>query len=436
MTAHSLRGGAVSWRGRLIYWRTVKRGSFLLASIVLLLAALSACGGGGGGSEALPFGLESEVIATGGSANTANGMTFAPDGRLFYGEQYEGTILIVNADGTLQPTPFAQLTVADYLQLDWGLTGLALDPDFEDNGYVYAFYMEPAGDAASGNPLAQPKLVRFTDDNGIGTDQTLISDDFPVTDAVHPGYNGGGGIGFGPDGHLYIAIGDYDIKPEEGTTAQDLSTPIGKMLRVDKETGEAPDDNPFVDDEDADPRVYAYGFREPFDFTFDADSGTLYGTDNTPNTCEELNVIEAGGNYSWPDVGDFPFADCAAGEGIQAIYHLAREGTEPESFLSLVEVSGLEFLQGSTYGQLTDGLMVCEGQASVVNDKRSPGVLRRLTLSSPEQVTASDIIVRDCKGDVAVSPDGVIYYSNATEIRRLIDKPAGDDDEGQVVPSR
>jgi glucose/arabinose dehydrogenase len=261
-------------------------------------------------------------------------------------------------------------------------------------------------------------LVRFTDAGGKGEDETVISDDFPPTSADHPGYNAQGNIHLGPDKMLYVSLGDYD----DPTQVQDLSNPIGKLLRIDPETGEAPADNPFVDDPEADPRIYAYGFREPFDFTFNANNDALYGTDNTPDTCEELNIIEPGENYGWPDVGDFPFADCSAGDQVDAIFHFAREGTEPESFLSLVEVSGLAFVPGLRYPSLGDSLFACEAQWSAVNNVVTNGVLRRLIMALPaaDAVTQSDIIVKDCKGDVETAPDGTLYYSNATEIRRLL----------------
>ncbi len=89
--------------------------------------------------------------------------------------------------------------------------------------------------------------------------------------------------------------------------AQDLSTPLGKMLRVNKENGEAPPDNPLFDHAGADPRIFAYGFSGAFNFAFHPRTGQIYGVDGSA-TCEELNVIEAGGNYDWPDFA--PFGSC------------------------------------------------------------------------------------------------------------------------------
>lgn len=440
------------------------RGVAALPIFLILTGLMTACGDGG--ETELPFGLQTEVVT---NADHASDIVFAPDGRMFFAEQYTGAIRVVSPDGRLQEEPFAQVTVANWLNLDWGLTGLALHPDFQNNHYVYAFYTSvagaagsaagtaaivsavppasgPGGDSAQASPAplppggatftptpapggetgtpaptqeaprGQPLLVRFTDTNGTGLSETVISDDFPITSKDHPGYNGQGNIHFGPDGMLYLSLGDYD----DPNQVQDLSTPVGKLLRLNAETGEAPPDNPLVNNPSADPRIYAYGFREPFDFTFSA-TGEIFGTDNTTVSCEELNLIRPGENYGWPDVGEFPYPDCSAGDQVDAIYHFARDGKEPNEFLAFVEVSGLAFAPGSRYPSLGDSLFACESQISAVENTVTNGVLKRLVVApNADSVSQSDVIEKDCKGDVEAAPDGTLYYSNATEIRRLL----------------
>jgi len=389
---------------------------------IFVLAVTAACGSSSTSDSSGPkfaFGLSAQVVASGTDAASVRAMEFAPDGRMFYAEQFSGDIRIVLADGTLQAAPFANLQVANYLDLDWGLTGLALDPQFATNHFVYAFYTAPVGDN-----IGKPTIARFTDNNGTGQGQRVISSDFPQTYPNHQGYNANGDLHFGPDGYLYASVGDYDqgsAKPAEGGHPElinDLSSPVGKLLRLDKADGSAAPGNPFAAQAGADPRVFASGFREPFSFTFDPVSASIYGTDNTPDTSEELNVIAAGKSYGWPTVWTFPFADCTSGQGAQPIYNFAREGQNPGDFLSFVETQGISFLKNSTYSQLTDGLVVCESQKSVVNEKPSPGALVRFVLSSPTTVASSDIIVPDCKGD-AYAHNGVVYYSDATQLLKL-----------------
>jgi glucose/arabinose dehydrogenase len=177
--------------------------------------------------------------------------------------------------------------------------------------------------------------------------------------------------------------------------------------------------------------VFAAGFREPFSFTFDPTTGAIYGTDNTTVSCEELNVIKPGKNYGWGTMGDFPFGNCAAGTGEQPIYNYAREGMQPGDFLSFVETQGITVLKGSKYTQLTDGIVACESQKSVVQEKSSPGALVRMLITGTT-VSATDIIVRDCKG-TAYAHNGEIYYSNATQLIKLTQAAAGTG--GNQVPS-
>ena len=94
-------------------------------------------------------------------------MAFAPDGRLFYGEQFTGNIRVITAEGELLEEPFAQMELALYIE--WGLTGLALDPDFETNHYVYVFLTEPIDPET---PISRPLVVRFTEQNNQGTEPT------------------------------------------------------------------------------------------------------------------------------------------------------------------------------------------------------------------------------------------------------------------------
>jgi glucose/arabinose dehydrogenase len=391
-----------------------------VALFFALWLLLSGCAG----DKELPFGLESQVAAP---ADRATVMAFAPDGRIFFGEQFSGAIRIIGADGQAQAEPFAQVETTSYIGQDWGLTGLALDPGFANNHFVYAFYtalVKPADPApAEGaspaaaplGPIAKPVLVRFRDDNGVGVELTVVSDAFPETSPVHGDFNANGQIHFGPDGYLYASVGDYDIFGDERDRLRNLGNPIGKLLRIDAATGQAAPANPFAADPSADPRVFAYGFREPFDFAFHPESGRIYGTDNTTVSCEELNIIGPGMDYSWPDVGAFPFPDCAAGGGVDPIYIFTKEGSTPGEFLgSFVEVSGIDFVSEDEYPQLGNGLLACE---------LGTGVLRRLVLSGPnlDQVTASDVLTTDCKRDVSVGPDGTIYYSTDSEIRRLVE---------------
>jgi glucose/arabinose dehydrogenase len=389
----------------------------------LLLVLASACGGGVDNPQATaspsptalptpPFGLQSQVVV---SADRPTALTFAPDGRIFFAEQYSGNIRVISADGKLQADPFATLEVANWVPLDWGLTGLAVDPDFATNHYLYAFYTSAVEQGPV--PIGKPVLVRFTDQNGHGADQKVIVEDLPQTLKDHQGFKANGKIHFGPDGLLYMTVGDYDYGKTAGPDGKppgtDLSTPLGKMLRINKD-GTAPSNNPFAGRSGVDPRIFAYGFSTAFEFTIDPSSGRIYGTDSDAS-CEELFQITAGGNYGWPDVGDFPFSDCYAGRQVKPIHLFALEGMKGGDFLSGVVTSGLAFASASKYPQVGDFLLACESKT---------GYLQQLTLNqgtgTGDQVNEGRPLVYDCKRGVARSPDGTIYYSNDTDVRILL----------------
>jgi glucose/arabinose dehydrogenase len=225
-----------------------------------------------------PADFEVSVIAEGISQPVA--LAISPDGRLFV-TQKTGEIRVVY-QGVVQPTPFAALEV--HTDSENGLLGITVDPNFEDNGYIYAF--------ASVSPDEQ-QIVRFTDVNGVGTDPTIIRDQLPTTGTIHAG----GGLKFGPDGKLYFSIGDNANAPN----AQDLGTLSGKLCRINND-GSTPPDNPFTTPTGSPRAVYALGFRNPFRFCFAPDGRVFVmdvGSDGSQRR-EEINIVYAGDNCGWP----------------------------------------------------------------------------------------------------------------------------------------
>ena len=131
---------------------------------ISLLSLALACGDSG---EENPFNVRSELVTI---ASNPIAMAFAPDGRLFYNEQYSGNVRIVTPDGELQEEPFLQVEI--FPQWEWGLIGLALDPEFEANHYVYVFFMEPVTQTEE-TSIAKPVVMRFTDLDGRGSTPEL-----------------------------------------------------------------------------------------------------------------------------------------------------------------------------------------------------------------------------------------------------------------------
>ena len=358
--------------------------------------------------------VPAEVVVS--RANFPANLAFAPDGRLFYTENCFFDVRIITPDDRLLPRPFAHVDAAGCQ--DWGLTGLALDPDFESNGYVYVHYME----LVSADPMvAKPVVMRFTDVGNVGTDPTIILDDTPLTDPAEEPRHAAGNIHFGPDGYLYINIGDMQIGTMDDLSdvtnaAQDLSTLKGKILRVNKSDGSAAPDNPFVDDPEADPRIFAYGLRNSYDFTFHGKTGQLYATENGPDRCDELNIIEAGKNYGWPVL--YEPDSCDVPIGVQPIYWFTfHEGASPWNHNGTASPVGIEYIDGDIFPSLGDSMLACQFRN---------GKMIHLKLGGEAQDEVvnffgfGEIIRPECGLDIAISPLGVIYYSNTNTILRLV----------------
>jgi len=217
------------------------------------------------------------------------GLSLAPDGRVFYNELEAGRIRIINPSWQLSPTPFCQIPVA-VLGGEQGLLGLTLDPDFSSNRYVYVYY------TASGATMN--RVARYTESNGVCTNETTILDNLPVSET-----HNGGIIKFGPDGKLYVIIGDA----RNPANAQDPTSLAGKILRVNAD-GSAPPDNPFFSNANSNAnsnakKIFSYGHRNSYGFTFHPQTNDLWESENGPNDNDEINRVVAGGNYGWPTWG-------------------------------------------------------------------------------------------------------------------------------------
>jgi glucose/arabinose dehydrogenase len=204
-------------------------------------------------------------------------LAFAPDGRAFFTEKQTGKIRVIDPNGSVLSTPFATLPVDGAAEM--GLLGLALHPDFTKEPWVYAYY----SDARDGHN----HLVRIrAEGNTGGAPQNLLTLMPTVT-----GYHNGGDLAFGADGTLFVAVGEGHVADR----AQDPSSLGGKILRLNDD-GSVPADNPLG----ADSPVYAMGIRNSFGLCVARD-GTLWETENGPDAWDELNRIEPGANYGWPD---------------------------------------------------------------------------------------------------------------------------------------
>lgn len=210
-------------------------------------------------------------------------MTFAPDGRLFICEQV-GTVRVIK-NGAILSDPFVSLPVSSVGER--GVLGLAFDPNFAANHYVYIYY-------TATTPAIHNRLSRFVanGDTAVAGSETVLLD-LPNLSATN---HNGGHLRFGPDGKLYIGVGENAV----GQNAQSLNTVLGKMLRINSD-GSIPSDNPFFNSTTGINRaIWALGLRNPFSFSFDPATGVLFINDVGQSTWEEIDEGVRGANYGWP----------------------------------------------------------------------------------------------------------------------------------------
>lgn len=223
-------------------------------------------GSGVTGPLALPPGFASVIVASGITGATA--MEVASDGRVFVCEQ-TGTLRIVK-DGAFVAQPFVKLEVDS--QWERGLIGVALDPDFEKNGYVYVNSVAP-------RPYPHHRLSRFTARGDVavrGSEVVLFDgDDQTKMGGVIPAGHQGGAIHFGKDRKLYVALGEQTA----GVPAQRMDSLLGKLLRLNPD-GSIPEDNPFFETARGKYRaIWALGLRNPFSFAVQPGTGRIFIND-------------------------------------------------------------------------------------------------------------------------------------------------------------
>ena len=218
-------------------------------------------------------------------------------GLIFITEQ-GGVIYAFSANNSQQADIFLDIT--DRVNRggnEEGLLGLAFDPDYQENGYFYVYY-------SADNPR-RSVLSRFSLDEE-NTDVADPQSEVIIMEIEQPYSNHNGGqLAFGPDGYLYIGLGDGGSAGDPQGNGQNLGTILGSILRIDVSglsapgDYEIPADNPFVDTEGARAEIWAFGLRNPWRFSFDLEAGLLWAGDVGQNLWEEIDIIAKGANYGW-----------------------------------------------------------------------------------------------------------------------------------------
>ncbi len=222
-------------------------------------------------------------------------------GRLYVVEQ-GGTVRVVGSDGTVLPTPFLDISSEVSAGGERGLLGLAFHPSYASNGLFYVDYTDRDGNTV----VAEMRRAANAPDRAdTGTERVLLRVEQP-----YPNHNGGM-LAFGPDGYLYVGLGDGGSGGDPQNRAQDLGTLLGKILRIDVDGRDpglgyaVPASNPFVGKAGVRPEIWLSGVRNPWRFSFDAKTGDLWVGDVGQSTWEEVDRMTAasgggaGANLGW-----------------------------------------------------------------------------------------------------------------------------------------
>ena len=221
----------------------------------------------------------------------------AGDDRLFATEQSGRVLAFANNEDTNESEVFLDRRgQVNDSGSEEGLLGLAFDPRFQDNGYLYVYY--------SASAPRRSVVSRF----GLGDDGRRADPDseLVIMEIEQPFRNHNGGqLAFGPDGFLYIGLGDGGSAGDPMGHGRNASTLLGSILRIDVSAANVaspytiPSDNPLLGDVDARGEIWAYGLRNPWRFTFDRETGELWAGDVGQNSLEEVDLVERGGDYGW-----------------------------------------------------------------------------------------------------------------------------------------
>ena len=276
----------------------------------------------------LPAGFTESAVVSGLNAPTA--MDFSPDGRLFVLEQ-SGNVKLVHGDGTT----WTALHLSTDSSGERGLLGLAFDPAYATNHYIYLYYTSTVSGPVSWASGVHNQISRFTVDDS-NPQQPVFANEAPILDlnSLNASNHNGGAIHFGADGMLYADVGDnVQTFVQGGNTyrvSQTLSDLLGKQLRIDVSTfnqGIAtrddttvghliPSNNPFVGSASGiNQLIYVLGLRNPFTFAVQPGTGVIFINDVGENTWEEINQSVAGANFGWSGGNTDGFGQSPPGPG-------------------------------------------------------------------------------------------------------------------------
>lgn len=342
-------------------------------------------------TETLPPGARIELVRD--NARNPVAMAFAPDGRWFFTERTTGLIKmeIGDAEYTLSPG------IPALSQGERGLLGIALDPGFAANSYLYVYYTSAEDVPVTGK--VDNRVVRFKL-QGLNLTEPTVMLKVPLESNTTTIHNSGN-LHFGPDGKLYVSIGDYF----NDANGQNHNTLPAKIHRFNATVPlSAPADNPFF----ANPNVlaksiYAYGFRNPFDFDFDPVSGAIFAGENGVACDDEINRVQPGYNYGWRSA--YPTCDDFSPGGPDPTFN-----TIPPliAWPYSVAPTGVTFYRGDLFPEWKNDLFACHWKDGSLHHFKLNAA--RTAIAQHTILTAPGLGAALCNLDIETGDEGALYF--------------------------
>ncbi len=313
----------------------------------------------------------------------------APDGRIFFTEVDTGNIRIIDAQGNLLATPF--VTVNVLTTGHFGLLGLALDPDFTTNGFVYALATVPA----EGQQSDRSKIFRWTEASNVATNEMTVLDDLPI--APPGGVNNGGEILFDDLGMLFVSLGD--VQTPANAQADTSTSLAGKVLRYDVSSlpATAAAGNPTANDPE-----WCRGLRNTFGMATHPVTGDLFGADNGPAADDELNFLAAGKNFEWENANVPP----------------ATRGLKIRNWQTVIVPTGMCWHTGVGWGtEYNNDLFIATYDHTIERFEMSGAAF--VDIDDESEFAEFDGSEDNRALDICMEPDGSLLVSTFTGIYRI-----------------
>lgn len=318
-------------------------------------------------------------------------VAFLPDGRMLVTER-AGQLTMLEDGEKREITGLPEV----HVQGQGGLLDVSLHPDFESNGWVYLTFSKPNDEEQTATALIRAQIEDYS---LVNLEELFVQDRYS-----EPGRHYGSRLAWTLDGKLLMSVGERGADPPR---AQDLGDHAGSLLRLNDD-GSIPDDNPFVDDDNAHNEIYSYGHRNIQGLVVHPETGEIWATEHGPRGSDELNRIEAGNNYGWPivtlglDYGtqeQFPHSEARTMEGmVDPIYE----------FLPTHAPSGLAVVTNDHFTSYWEENFLAGGLVS----QR----IRRLVLNEEKDVVLHDeeLLLHEIGRirDVRIGPDNNLYVLN------------------------